>query len=67
MSRHLVQRTVDFEGSPEWRGDRHLRRPIRTPNNQLITRIRGGRRLLVYTAGRVYYLRRGKLRLWRRC
>lgn len=43
---------------------------LSTPNGQRITRLRvggrGGKRLYVYTAGAVYYLRRGKLRLWRR-
>lgn len=40
--------------------------PIQTPNKQQIVRLQSGRRLYVFTRSRVYYLRRGKLRLWRR-
>jgi len=43
-----------------------LRAMAQTPNRQRITKLRTtGRRLLVYTRSRVYYLRRGRLRLWR--
>lgn len=45
----------------------NLIRSTGTPNHQLITRLESrGPRLLVWTRSRVYRLRRGKLRLWKK-
>jgi len=42
-------------------------RTIRTPNGLPVTRLGHSRgHLLVYTRSRIYYVRRGKMRLWKK-